>query len=69
MHGLAANYGWTEAQIFSVPWVRAKEYCVEIRIDCDIKVSRDLPEVGEEVKYHEMLKANIEAEINGGQKT
>ena len=43
IHALAAKYGWSEAQIFSLPWVRAKEYLNEMRIAAGENILRDIP--------------------------
>jgi hypothetical protein len=61
IHGLAAKYGWSEAQIFSLPWVRAKEYCNEISISSGSDVVRDIPEIEEDVVLQMMMRENYES--------
>ncbi len=60
IHGLAAKYGWSEAQIFSLPWVRAKEYCNEISISAGLNVVRDIPEIAEDAVLQRMMQENYE---------
>ena len=67
IHGLAAKYGWSEAQIFSLPWVRAKEYCNEISISAGTDVVRDIPELAEDARLAEMMQANWEELRNSNQ--
>ena len=60
IHALATKYGWSEAQIFSLPWARAKEYCSEMSISAGTDVVRDIPALEEDARLAEMMKENYE---------
>ena len=65
IHALAAKYGWSEAQIFSLPWVRAKEYLNEMRIAAGENILRDIPELEEDIELTRMMQENWEEMKNG----
>lgn len=47
MHGLAANYHWTEEQIFSLPLVRLRAYQEEMLADQDARPQYEEDELPE----------------------
>lgn len=47
MHGLAANYHWTEEQIFSLPLVRLRAYQEEMLADQGARPQYDEDELPE----------------------
>ena len=53
---LASRYGWSESAIFAVPWVRAKEYCAEMKLAGGTNVVRDIPELEEDAKLAKMMQ-------------
>ena len=56
VHGIAANYHWTEAEIFAIPLVRLRAYWEELRIDSGQQPAREYPPLPEEVKLAKMMQ-------------
>ena len=61
MHGIAANYHWSEEQIFSLPFVRLREYQNALLREQGATVMEDEPDSDE----LEALQAAMAEVMNG----